>query len=172
MPNNIILTGMPKSGKSTMLEKIVNGIINKRGFLTKEVLDKEGKRRGFEIVCDDGEKQMLADIDFNPEYKVSKYGVDVHNFDLLIAKFYRFMSNQFLYIDEIGEMESFSPRFRQVVEIYLKAHNPFISTMTAVYNDEFLYNIRKRNDIVLIEINRENWDGKYKEVAELVKRLN
>lgn len=163
---------MPKSGKSTMLEKIVNVIINKRGFLTKEVLDSEGKRKGFEIVCNDRERQMLADIDFNSEYKVSKYRVDVHNFDLLVAKFYRFLSNQFLYIDEIGEMELFSPRFRRLVEIYLDAHNPFISTMTAVYNDKFIDEIKRRDDAILIEINRENWDEKYKEVSELVKKLN
>ncbi len=172
MPNNIILTGMPKSGKSTMLEKIVNGIVNKRGFLTREVLDNKGKRSGFEIVCDDGERQMLADVDFNSGYKVSKYKVDVASFDLLMANFYRFFSNQFLYIDEIGEMELFSQRFRRLVEIYLDAHNPFISTMTMVYNDKFVDEIKRRDDVILIEINRENWDEKYREVTELIKKLN
>ena len=172
MSNNIIFTGMPKSGKSTMLEKVVNRIVNKRGFLTKEVLDNGGKRMGFEIVCNDGYKQMLASVNFNSDYRVSKYGVDVWNFDLLMVNFYKFMSNQFLYIDEIGEMELFSPRFRRLAEIYLDAHNPFISTMTAVYNDKFVDEIRRRDDIILTEINSENWAEKYREVSELIKSFN
>lgn len=68
-------------------------------------------------------------------------------------------------------MELFSPRFRRLVEIYLDTHNPFISTMTMVYNDKFVDEIKRRDDVILIEINRKNWDEKYREVMEIVEKI-
>ena len=46
MQKNILITGKPKSGKSTILEKVIFGIPDKVGFITKEIRA-NGQRTGF-----------------------------------------------------------------------------------------------------------------------------
>ena len=73
MPNNFIIMGNPRSGKSTLVENVLKEL-NKRkiGFFTREVR-KDGSRIGFDIVLPSGKTVPLARIDFNSDYRVSKY---------------------------------------------------------------------------------------------------
>jgi nucleoside-triphosphatase THEP1 len=48
MRKNILITGMPRSGKSTLLKNIISRIEDKVGFITHEIR-KNGERTGFEI---------------------------------------------------------------------------------------------------------------------------
>jgi nucleoside-triphosphatase len=51
---NILVTGSPRIGKSTLIERIVSGIQRPlTGFFTKEITDR-GKRVGFSIDTLDG----------------------------------------------------------------------------------------------------------------------
>ena len=167
MFKNILLTGLPRSGKSTLLEKIVSQIPEKRGFLTREIRQ-EGERVGFEIVTDMGQKHMLASVDFRTPYKVSKYFVDVDGFDTLVSRFPKFTRDQVLYIDEIGQAELFSDKFRSMVLEYLDSPNLCIATISKVYSDSFTDGIKKRKDVVLFEITPENRDGMYRKLMGLV----
>ena len=62
MPKNILLTGLPGSGKTTLIRNVLSelpGWIRCAGFFTAEV--REGRERtGFEIVTLDGCKGPLA----------------------------------------------------------------------------------------------------------------
>ena len=74
MKKNILLTGQPKSGKSTLLKKIIEDMQNKVGFVTNEILEMEG-RIGFEIETSQGEKAIIAHIGLDTPNKVSRYSV-------------------------------------------------------------------------------------------------
>ncbi len=166
----ILITGKPKSGKSTLLEQLISDIKNKKGFITKEITDKNGKRIGFKVITSERKMGFLANVNIKSKYKIAKYFVDVKGFDKLIKDLFTFNKNQFLYIDEIGGMELLSDKFRRLVELYLNSKNTFIATLTAPhYSDSFIDYIKKRRDVKIIEIAPENREEKLKEIRNLLK---
>lgn len=170
MRKNILITGMPKSGKSTILKKLVRDYDKKVGFITNEVCE-DKKRIGFEIETYAGQKTMLADINFKTDFKVSRYFVNVANLDRIIPRVSKFHDDDLLFLDEIGQMELFSKRFKQLVLNYLNSPNICISTLSKVYNDAFINQIKDRDDIILIEINEKNRDVKEKYLKILLKKI-
>lgn len=170
MKINILITGMPKSGKSTLLGKIIQKFENRVGFITNEVR-KDGERIGFEIVTNAGEKSMLANIEFKTDLKVSKYFVDIENLDLMISKVENFNQNDILFLDEIGQMELFSEKFKVLVEKYLDSTNICVATLSKIYSDKFIEDIKKRKDILLIEITEENRYEKEKYIETLLSEI-
>ncbi len=183
MPNNYLLTGLPKCGKSTLLERIVAEIPQKNGFLTKEVLSgsKEkfngswityGGRTGFVVVGNGNPICTLAHNDFITEFKVSKYYVDVQGFEWALKRplFFQYAPEQALYLDEIGQMQLFSPTFKKLVRNYLDAPNLFLGTLSAVYHDNFTKAIRKRSDVTILEVTLANREEMFHELYEIAQR--
>jgi len=162
MRKNILITGMPRSGKSTLLKKVIKQFDHKVGFVTNEVR-KDGERIGFEIETNTGEKSMLANVNFKTNFKVSRYFVNIENLELMIPRVEDFKKDDLLFLDEIGQMELFSEKFKMLVKKYLDSQNNCIATLSKVYSDSFIEDIKKRSDIFLIEINEENRNEKYLE---------
>ena len=79
----ILVTGKPRSGKSTLLQSVVAEYNNKQGFITKEFRE-NNERAGFSVVTARGDEQILASIHVVSPQKVSRYGVDSDSFELLI----------------------------------------------------------------------------------------
>ncbi len=166
---NLFITGKPKSGKSTLLENLIQNIENKKGFLTKEILE-NGYRTGFKIITYNGKEKILASTKLNRPYKISKYFVDIKGFEEILPEFFKIKDNEILYIDEIGGMELFSEKFKELVNMYLDAKNIFIATLTHPhYSDSFTKVLRKRKDIKIIEINPENREEKYNKILNELK---
>lgn len=170
MRKNILITGMPRSGKTTLLKRIIEKIDQKVGFVTNEVR-KDGERIGFEIETNTGEKSMLANVNFKTNFKVSKYFVDIKNLDLIIPKLEDFKDSDLLFIDEIGQMELFSDKFKNLVLKYLNSPNTFIATLSKVYANKFTESIKNRADVILIEITRETRDETERHLKALLGRI-
>jgi nucleoside-triphosphatase len=170
MRKNVLITGMPRSGKSTLLKKLITTFDQKVGFVTNEVR-KDGERIGFELENHKGKKSMLANVDFKTHFKVSRYFVDIKNLDEIISSVAQFNEHDFLFLDEIGQMELFSEKFKALAKKYFDSPNTCIATLSKVYSDEFTEAIKKRNDIFLIEINEENRDGKEKYLETLLRKI-
>lgn len=170
MKKNILITGMPRSGKSTLLKKIIKNYDKKVGFITNEIR-KDGERVGFEIETNTGQKSMLANVDFKTNFKVSRYFVDISNLDNLLPKIEKFNDDELLFIDEIGQMELFSEKFKQVVLNYLDSSNTCIVTLSKVYTDTFIEQIKNRKDVILIEIEEETRDAKEKYIETLLRKI-
>ncbi len=155
MNPKIFLTGQPHCGKSTLLEAIINKIPQKQGFLTKEIKE-NGTRTGFEIITASGEKATLASIQSTSPIRVSKYGVNISTFETMLSPLFSFEKKDLLYIDEIGQMELYSDRFQDLVRSYLTAANPFIGTLSAVYDHSLIRKIRQMDDVKVVEVTAEN----------------
>lgn len=170
MRKNILITGMPRSGKSTLLKKLIANLNPKVGFITNEVR-KSGERIGFELETHNGQKSMLANVDFKTNLKVSKYYVDIKHLDEIMPKLEKFNEHDLLYLDEIGQMELFSDKFKLLVIKYLDSPNICISTLSKIYSDEFIESIKSRNDVFLIEIDEENRGEKEKYIKILLIKI-
>lgn len=167
-PKNILITGAPKSGKSTLLQKLISSTPNKVGFVTPEIRE-NGERVGFAIETSHGEKVVLAHVNINSSYKVSRYGVDVPNFERAVQSVSDFDDANFLYIDEIGQMELFSDEFKNLVVKYLGSPNKCLATLTSVYEDEFITEIKNRDDVIIVEITPENREEQEKYIRGLLE---
>jgi nucleoside-triphosphatase len=170
MRKNILITGLPRSGKSTILKKIISSYQNKVGFITNEVLE-NGERAGFEAETHNGKKAMLASVKFNTNRKVSKYFVDTENLDLMLREITEFKKEDLLFLDEIGQMELFSEKFKEIAIKFLDSENLCITTLLKVYTDDFIEKIKNRNDIIIVEITQENTEIKQKLIENLIKKI-
>lgn len=168
MKKNILITGKPHSGKTTVLQKIIPTLINPVGFVTEEIMGEE-RRVGFQLVTSLGQKEILAHVDFETPYKVSRYSVDVSNLEKILEGISDFQEGDSLYIDEIGQMELFSDKFKDFVLKYLDSPNPCVATISSVYEDSFTTEIKNRNDITLIEITEENRQEKEEYILSLIQ---
>ncbi len=156
---NILLTGPPRCGKTTLIEKLVQQINRPaRGFFTREIKEK-GRRVGFSIITLDGQETILAHENFKSPIRVGKYGVDLEQFEkITIPAIWPAVAEDILIIDEIGKMECYSSLFREVLWKILEAPNWLIATI-AWKGTHFIEKIKKRNDITLVQVTLENQDA-------------
>ena len=170
MQKNILITGLPKSGKSTLLKKLISNLENKVGFVTNEIRE-NGERTGFEIETHLGEKSILASVNFQTDFQVSKYFVDIGNLERMISKITDFNNENILYLDEIGQMELFSENFKKLALKYLDSSNICIATISKIFSNDFTDQIKKRDDVILIEITEENRDSMEQFLIKLIGKI-
>ncbi|MDY6949902.1 MAG: NTPase [Thermodesulfobacteriota bacterium] len=150
--NNVLLEGDPGVGKTTLLRKIAEGIshLGIGGFHTQEIREK-GRRVGFRIETFSGESGILSHTKFKTGPRVGKYRVDVPGFERIgVGGLERALSEStVILIDEIGKMELFSERFKEVVTQCLDSEkvvlatimsrsHPFVDGLKIRYNVEVL----------------------------------
>ncbi len=168
MNQKIFLTGLPHCGKSTLLEAIISQIPKKQGFLTREIKE-AGSRTGFRIVTASGDNGTLASIHSTSPIRVSKYGVDIPRFEAMLSPLFSFEKKDLLYIDEVGQMELYSDRFQELVRNYLEEENPFIGTLSAVYDHSLIQEIKQRDDVKIMEVTKENRDTFREEIEKIIE---
>lgn len=155
---NILVTGPPRSGKSTLIEKVVNKIKRPAtGFFTRELSDK-GKRVGFLIETLDGKTGILAHQNIKSRYKVGRYGVNLGDLDqVAVPSMLPFTGDQLVVIDEIGKMECFSRLFKETLLRVLSLDNQVIGSI-ALKGDRFIQTIKNRDDVALVSISETTRD--------------
>lgn len=112
-----LLTGSPGVGKTTLIKEAISGSAAKAGgFVTSDIRVQKA-RQGFEIRALDGPSGVLAHVDFESPFRVSKYGVNVEILDAIgVASLRRATKDSdTIVIDEIGKMELVSMAFRDAV---------------------------------------------------------
>jgi nucleoside-triphosphatase len=163
MPNNILISGRPGSGKTTLVVKLVEKLsmegFKAGGFVTEEI--REGSNRvGFGIRDLGGETAVLAHIDYKGKPRVGKYGVDIEAFEGIALRALETGKDQadLLVVDEIGRMEMISPRFRTAILDFMDFSTPLLATIHSG-NDDFTATLLKRDDTAVYRIgslDREN----------------
>ncbi|MFX0198571.1 MAG: NTPase [Candidatus Hodarchaeota archaeon] len=156
---HILVTGPPRCGKSTLIERVVRKIEKPvTGFFTLEIKE-QGKRVGFSIITIDGKKGVLAHQDIKSQPRVGKYGVNLHDIDhIAVPSMIPTKPDAIVVIDEVGKMECLSPLFRQTLIKILDTKHRVIGSI-AQKGDQFIQKIKKRNDIMLIDVSEKNRDN-------------
>jgi nucleoside-triphosphatase len=148
---------------SRLAELLREGGVPPSGFLTREL--REGRRRvGFEIETFDGGRGLLAHVDLKGPPRVSRYGVDLEEFERLALP--ALDPEGVVLIDELGRMELASERFRAAVMDLWEGPASIVATVQAArhpFTDELK---RQANVVKLTAANRDRLP------AELAERLS
>jgi nucleoside-triphosphatase THEP1 len=155
---NILVTGLPRSGKSTLIAKVVRRLKRPAtGFFTRELRDK-GRRVGFLIETVDGKTGILAHENIKSRYKVGRYGVNLGDLDqVAVPSMLPSTDDEIVVIDEIGKMECFSRLFKNTLLRVLSLDNQVIGSI-AIKGDRFIQTIKNRDDVALVSISENTRD--------------
>jgi len=165
MNKNLLLTGNPGCGKTTLIRRVVARLrCPVGGFYTEEI--REGSARvGFKVITFDGQEGILAHVGSSSPLRVGKYGVDLRALETVgVASVRRALSeNALAVIDEIGPMELFSQAFCQVVLDALDSECVVFGSVVK-RSKPFSDQIKARTDVTVIEVHRGNRDALVEQV--------
>ena len=171
MPHNLLLTGRPGIGKTTVIRRLLALLppLQASGFTTAEVRAAHG-RLGFLAATLAGHEILLAHVQRRSPYRVGAYGVDVAAFEREIVPALSAERGEveLFVVDEIGKMECFSPAFRAAVERLLEDPRPLLGTI-ALRGTPFIEQVRARPDVQLIEVTAANRDSLPQQLARRVQ---
>ena len=171
---NLLITGKPGCGKTTLIKEIVKEIKKPAfGFYTQEIRNKNGKRVGFEMISLNGRKGILAHINFESKYRVGKYKVNLETLEKIgvesVLKGLESKEN-LIVIDEIGKMELFSDKFKKAVLKALDSDNKVLATIKLT-KDPYCDKIKERKDTKMFELKRANFRSLKQKIKKLIKNV-
>jgi nucleoside-triphosphatase len=170
---NLLLTGPPRCGKTTVLERVAEqlGELRMAGFVTRE-LREQGQRVGFEAIGLGGRRIILAHVRFRSRVSVGRYGVEPNRLIPLInEEMVRPLETVDAYlIDEIGKMECHCPQFIDAVSRLLEGSIPVVATI-ALRGGDFIAEVKDRRDVQIVEVTRANRQALPGQIAAWVKQI-
>jgi nucleoside-triphosphatase len=152
------ITGLPGAGKTHALRRVIemleqdNKIIG--GMLTEPIYENDD-RQGFKVLDwitkDEG---VLAHVNIDSKIVVGKYGVDLEVLDKVgVGAINRATEEaELIIIDEVGKMEVESIRFIEAVRNALEINKPLILTLHKKSRNPLLQDIRRRDDVRILEV--------------------
>jgi nucleoside-triphosphatase len=165
-----ILTGAPGTGKTTVLQKVVDTLkdrgVSVGGMLSREVR-KSGIRVGFEILdYSSGRQGWLAHINQNAGPQVGKYRVNIQDLEAIGAQAIIDAAEKckIIAIDEIGPMELYSEKFKQSVEIAFQSGKLVLAIVHAKATDPLLTSVKQREDGKIFTVTGSNRDTLHEEI--------
>lgn len=166
MKKNLILTGPPGTGITSIIRKLseVFKEFNPTGFYTVAVVE-DGSRAGVLVFNLQGDSKILASTTLKSRYAVGKLRIDVKSFDsLLDAVFSPEKKIGLYFIDGIDKLECQSRKFSKLVIALLDSDKPVIASI-AEKGMGIISEIKKRDDVKLIEVTQENRELRLKEIT-------
>lgn len=170
----ILLTAQPRTGKSTAIKKVVNmlGKDNCGGFYTEEIRE-DGERVGFRICTLSGKRGILSHVNKESNYRISRYGVDLETFERLcvseLESAIKDNNIKYIVIDEIGPMQLFSIKYKELLINLLNCDKPIIGTIF-MNSYEWLDDFKQQENVNLIEITFDNRDSIPLQLVELLSK--
>ena len=162
----IFITGNPGCGKTTLIKEIVLHFKEKdiplSGFITEEVR-KGNTRIGFGIQdLKTLEKKVFASIENVTQYRFGKYYLDLSNFESIALK--AFQGENFVLIDEIGKMEFYSVKFKDLLIENLEKD---INIIAALHRD-FVVDFKKYGKVFYLT--RESFEKTKEEILKIISQ--
>ncbi len=158
--NNIKIgiTGLPSAGKTNTLIQVIKMLEEEGlivgGMITEPILD-DKKRNGLYVMdWMTKERGVLAATDIHSKFMVGKMGVDL---DILQSIGVQALTNaceraDIIVIDEVGKIEVESDQFRDAVKEALKTEKPMLLTLHKKSRNPLLQDIRRRDDVRILEV--------------------
>ncbi|MFX1425723.1 MAG: nucleoside-triphosphatase [Promethearchaeota archaeon] len=175
MNTKILITGPPRSGKSTLITRLIDYFSKKQitiyGFLTPEV--RKGKHRiGFDIEdISTKERKKLARINqSNSDYRLGKYSVSMIGLQWIISKMedIRFTKEDLLIIDEIGKMELFSKKFQDFILYVFSSDLTIVATVGLKIKHPIKDHLLRMPDVNLFTLDHKNFQNIFQEIISLI----
>ncbi|DAC34559.1 MAG TPA: nucleotide kinase [Candidatus Thalassarchaeaceae archaeon] len=176
MHPKIGITGLPRSGKSAVLQKVVDMVTEERerelrsrsgdgtgkrivgGMKTRTILE-DGQRVGFECVdIITGESAVMAHRDIDSRTRILGFGIAPEALDEIGVEAISRATDEceILVIDEIGKYSVESEAFVKAVREGLDEDMPTILTLHKKSRHPLLQDIRRRDDARILEVTPVN----------------
>lgn len=176
MPNNFLITGSPGSGKTTVIESVIDNLksegLKTGGIYCPEI--RNGRvRKGFKIIdIMTDESKILAHTELDEGPQVSKYRVNVPNIDELseTAISRALEDADLLVIDEIAPMEMHSKEFKKQVQRTLDSDKPLLAVVHKRSKSGFIGKVKQREDSRLFEVDEKTRDYLPEKLTNLVMK--
>jgi nucleoside-triphosphatase THEP1 len=152
-----LLTGRPGTGKTSLIKQVIAQMKGEAGGFYTEEIRTQGVREGFGLVTLDSEEFILAHVNIHSPYRVSKYGVDIDGLERVGIPALHKAARQcdLVIIDEIGEMELFSAKFRETVSRIINSRKRILGTIMLNPN-QWADAIKRQSRVNLITVTRDN----------------
>lgn len=162
---NILITGRPGAGKTTLIKELFCKIGKKGGGFYTEEIREGGQRRGFRVNTLDGKRGLLSSVDADSPYKIGRYKVDLKGFESIALPAIEdaLRNYKVVMIDEIGPMELFSKNFKELTLKALDSPSHVIATIK-LKGSRFIDKIKSRKDVTIYNLNSDNKEAILKEI--------
>ena len=167
--SNVLICGPPGVGKTTLVKKVLENInLKAGGFYTEEIRERSN-RVGFKIISLDNQEGILAHISIKGAKRAGRYGVNIYDLENIgvISLGQALRDEDLILIDEIGKMEVFSEEFKEKVLDCLSSNKIVLATISTV-GDKFISNIKRRDDIILFKLTKENRNKLIKTISSSI----
>ncbi len=156
------ITGLPGSGKTFALLRVIEMLQDsdiKIGGMIDEPIDDGRHKTGFTVRdLQTGDREVFASVDIESRVMVGKIGVDLSKLEEVgVAAIRRACEScDVIVIDEVGKMEVESQAFIDSVKEALDADKPMIITLHKKSRNPLLQDIRRRDDVRILEVTPTN----------------
>jgi len=171
---NILITGPPGVGKTTVLNKIKD-VLESHGHKTGGVfcpeIKKDGKRVGFRIIDVKSKKRGVLSHIHCKGPKIGRYKVNLGDLDGIgaFAIEESIKKVDYIIIDEIGPMELHSLRFCDAVKAALESEKPVVAVIHKKSKHPFVLEIKRRDDVEIFEVTHDNRDFLHRQIIRILK---
>ena len=169
------ITGLPRSGKAAVLDKVVSMIIDERkadsragrrggpaniiGGMRTEAIIENGERVGY--ACVDilsGDRGVMAHREIDSRNRILGFGIDPSELDkVAVPAIQNAIGNcEILVIDEVGKFSVESEGFVAAVREALEYDMPTLLTLHKKSRHPLLQDIRRRDDGRILEVTPVN----------------
>lgn len=156
------ITGLPGSGKTYALLRVIEMLRDeelKIGGMIDEPVGDGRHKTGFTVRdLYSGEMEVFASTEIESKIMVGKIGVDLEKLESVGVKAIReaCINCDIIIIDEVGKMEVESQAFIDAVKEALDADKPMIITLHKKSRNPLLQDIRRRDDVRILEVTPTN----------------
>lgn len=168
--NNLFLTGKVGIGKSTVLKEVLKRInLPIGGYVTERIINGHIRTYTIKSLYDGVEKFTIARV--NQKDGSKKVFIDSFDTGILSILNKSLKDKDVIVLDELGFMEDDIDIFTSKIYELLDSEKIILGILKK-HDCKFLNNIRARDDVIIVEITKENRDSILNKVLDIMRSFN